>query len=79
MVSKNGSKLKFSVESILEPTVTATSKCHPEAINVALSPSSVSIGLGRQLDIMKAAKLSYAAQGIEAAFSPTSAVITFLF
>ena len=59
MVSKNANKLKFSVESLLEPT--ATSKYHAEAINPFLSPSVA--GPGRQFGIMKA-KVNDATQGM---------------
>lgn len=71
MVSKNGNKLKFSVESLLEPRVTATSNCHSEAINPAISPSSVPIiaGQGRQFGIMKT-KLDHAPQGTKANIPP---------
>lgn len=62
MVSKNGNKLKFSVESLLKPTVTATTRCHPEAISPAISPSTISIvGPGRQFGIMKT-KTNHTAQ-----------------
>ena len=65
MVSKNGNKLKFSVESLLEPTVTTNSKCHlPEAISVTVSPSTFSIAgpPGRHFDVMKV-NLNHAPQG----------------
>ena len=61
MVSKNANKLKFSVESLLGPTVTETSRYHAEAINPFLSPSVA--GPGRQFGIMKA-KVNHAAQGM---------------
>ena len=76
MVSKNGSKLKFSVESLLEPTVTTASKCYPETINAVVSPSIISIaGPGRQFDVMKV----NAPQGITIESSPHSAINIFLF
>ena len=62
MVSKNANKLKFSVESLLEPTVTATSKYHAEAINPFLSPSVA--GPGRQFGHIMKAKMNDAAQGM---------------
>ena len=61
MVSKNANKLKFSVESLLEPTVTATNKCQEEAINPFLSPSIA--GPGRQFGKIVKPKLNDPSQG----------------
>ena len=79
MVSKNGNKLKFSVESLLEPRVTATSNCLPEAISPTISPSAVPIiaGQGRQFGVMKT-KLGHAPQGTEVKI-PHAAIIHFVF
>ena len=61
MVSKNANKLKFSVESLLEPTVTAASKCQGGATNPFLSPSIA--GAGKQFGRIMKPKVNDSSQG----------------
>lgn len=66
MVSKNGSKLKFSVESLLEPSVTtaAPTLCYPETADSIISPVNISFAGPGGYGILKL-KMDHATQGIE--------------